>query len=270
MTVERIKLEKEKETLLITFYSKVLETQKKNPILVDEEAVKLMQRIEYDYSLLKVPKKTQITVCIRAKLMDDYVSEFLLKHPQGTVINMGCGLDTRFFRVDNGAVKWFDLDFPEVMELKSKFFPETDRYRHISSSVTDWTWLEQIQIEGKVMVVAEGLLMYVQENEVKILFEKLQHKLPGSQFVFDVFSSMTVNKINRHPSIKKTGANLYWGIDDAKEIERWGDNFAFIEERYFAESKDVSKLSFGYRMGFKVAGLFPVANKAHRIVLYQL
>ena len=142
--MSQIKLTEVKETLLIPLYSKAAETKKDNPIIIDQKAVEIISKIDYDHAALKIPMKTHITICMRAKQFDNYVKKFLMSEPRSNVINLGCGLDSRFDRVDNGMVEWYDLDFPEVIQLRSSFYKETNRYHLIPSSVTDYNWINQI------------------------------------------------------------------------------------------------------------------------------
>lgn len=272
MVKERVHLEKEKETLLIPLFSKAEETKKENPILCDPSAVDIVDNgIAYDWSKLKIPEKTKISLCLRAKQLDRYVQEFINDHPAGTVVHLGCGLDSRCRRVDNGKVKWYDLDFPEVIALRKRFFPETERYHLIASSVTALTWMDTLNSQtGEFMFVAEGLLMYLPEEEVKKLVLRIKEQFPGSRLACDVFSAFTVRKINKHPSMRETNAEIQWGIDNAQEVESWRSGIKVTEEWFFAQSPELPKLSWGFRLGFKIAGMFALANQAHRLLLLKL
>ena len=271
MEKEKIKLRKEKETLLIPLYCKALESKKETPIIIDNKAVELVSRIEYDYVQLKIPKQTHVTICMRAKQFDNYVREFLQKYPKSIVVHLGCGLDSRFNRVDNGTVEWYDLDYPEVIELRKSFYQETDRYHLIPSSVMDLTWLDHLSGKNRPFIfLAEGLFMYLREEEVKLLILTLKKKFSGSKLVFDSYSALTAKNVKHHPSIKKTGATIHWGIDDAHNIEKWNAGIHLLEEWCFTQSEDIKKLDIIYRFIFKLAGLFSVARKAHRILIFQL
>jgi O-methyltransferase involved in polyketide biosynthesis len=147
------------------------------------------------------------------------------------VLHLGCGLDTRFFRVDNGQVEWYDLDMPEVIALRRRFFAETGRYRMIPSSVTDLSWIDAVPSQPEpVLIIAEGLLMYLTEAQVKALVLSLKERFPGAGLAFDVFSTLTARNVQRNPSLKKTGAVIRWGIDDATAIERWENGIHLKEE----------------------------------------
>jgi O-methyltransferase involved in polyketide biosynthesis len=141
----------------------------------------------------------------------------------------------------------------------------------LASSVTDLQWTEQISKENRpTLIIAEGLLMYLHEADVRALMLCLQANFPGCCMVFDAFSKLTADRIQAHPSLQKTGAVIHWGIDDAHEIERWQNGIQLKEEWFFSQSPDISQLSWFYRSMFKLAGAFQAAQKAQRLLYYQL
>jgi O-methyltransferase involved in polyketide biosynthesis len=268
---EKISLRGEQETLLVPLYAKAVESQRPDPIFVDRKAQKILEQIEYDFAGLHVPRKTAVMVCIRANKLDAYTRQFLAKHPQGIVLHLGCGLDSRCTRVDNRQVEWYDLDVPGVIDLRRRFYDETDRYHMIPSSVTDWDWIEGITAAGRpVLAVAEGLLMYLPEEEVKALILNLREAFPGCELAFDAFSTLTARSVTLHPSLKATGAEARWGIDDPTAIEDWAEGIRLVEEWYFTQAEEIKKLDFGLRLGFWLGSLFQTAKKAHRILYYSL
>src|SRR5512147_121820 len=108
---EKITLTKEQETLLIPLYSKAQD----NPILIDEKARQILEGVQYDFHGLKIPKKTEVTLRIRAKQLDAYTRQFITSHPNGLVLHLGCGLDSRCVRVPRAETLWYDLDLPDVI-----------------------------------------------------------------------------------------------------------------------------------------------------------
>ncbi len=266
-TKETITLTQEQETLLIPLYAKA----QTNPILQDEKARQILERAQYDFQALKVPQKTAVTLLMRAKQLDEYLRSFLAQHPNAVVIHLGCGLDSRCRRVEHTQALWFDLDLPDVIELRKKFYQETDTYRMIASSVTDLSWAQMIRPEGRpVFVVAEGLLMYLQESEVRDLILCLHKRFPGCHLAFDAFSKLTAGRIQSHPSIRKTGAVIHWGIDDPHEIETWAQGIRLKEEWFFSQSADIPKLGAFYRLMFRLTSGIPMAQKAQRLLYYTL
>jgi O-methyltransferase involved in polyketide biosynthesis len=271
MERQKVRLTEEKETLLVPLLSKAMESRRPHPILVDPKAEEILDHIEYDFEQLRVPRKTLLTLAMRAKQLDSYVCDYLGRTDDPVVLHLGCGLDSRVLRVgfDKGA--WYDVDYPEVIELRRQFYDETAGYHMIGSSVTDRAWLEQVaDASGPACIVAEGLLMYLREDEVKRLFLDLQGRLPGSEIVFDAFSRLTAKAANSHPSIKKTGAVIHWGIDDARRIQEWGPGIDLLDEWFFTDSEDIPALGLGDRLMFGTMGLFGMAKRAHRILRFRL
>ncbi|MCE1255525.1 MAG: class I SAM-dependent methyltransferase [Anaerolineae bacterium] len=264
---EKIVLSKAQETLLIPLFSKA----GKNPVLDDIKANQILSQVSYDFSSLKVPQKTQITLCLRAKQLDRFTALFLEKHPNAIILHLGCGLDSRCLRLDHDKALWFDLDMPDVIELRRKFFSENENYRMIASSVTDLEWIRQIPDEDRpVLVLAEGLLMYLHEEEVKGLFLALNHRFSNCSIIFDVFSLYTVSRIQSHPSLQKTGAEIYWGLDDPHQIENWKPGFTLLEEWFFSQSPDIKNLNWFYRLMFRLTASIKMARNAQRLLYYRL
>jgi O-methyltransferase involved in polyketide biosynthesis len=264
----KIKLTPEQETLLIPLYAKA---QPGNPLFFDPKAQDILDQVDYDFTRLRVPYKTVVLICQRAKKMDAVAREFLAEQPTGVVLHLGCGLDGRFWRVDNGNVEWYDLDMPPVVELRKRFFPPADHYHLIASSVTDLSWIDKVNAAGRpVLVVAEGLLMYLGEEDVRRLLLRLREAFPGCRLIADVFSRMTARSATRHPSLKHTGASIGWGVDDPHDIEAWAGGIRLLEEWFFTQDPDLGRLGPGYRLAYKLAGAFRMVQRAHRIVYYQL
>lgn len=269
--MEKVSLSEEMETMLIPLFGKAKESRKKAPVLIDKKAVEIISQIDYDFTSLKIPEKTNVMMCLRAKLIDDFVKDYLDRSDGSVALHLGCGLDSRYDRIVNSRVDWYDIDFPEVIAIRRRLYEETDHYHLIGSSVTDLTWLEKIPLEKeKYIVIAEGLFMYLKKSEIKLLVTKLTGILGNFTSIFDAFSSFAARKVKNHPSIKKTGSVVYWGIDKPEELEKWGPRIRFVDEKYFTSNEEIKNLNFSIRTAFKIANLFPFARKAHRVLIYQV
>lgn len=271
MMNNKIRLEKEMETLLIPLYGKAMQGRKRSPILIDTKALEVVENIDYDFGALKIPAKTNTMMCLRAKLLDNFTTYYLKQKNDCAVFHLGCGLDSRYYRVNNPDVYWYDLDFEEVITIREKFYPETDKYHLIASSVTNWKWIEQIPaVQENNLVIAEGLLMYLNEEEIKTLLLLLKEKLGSYTLIFDAFSIFTSKKVNNHPSIKKTKATIHWGIDQPLEITRWMPGVTFVSELFFTSNEVIQNMGWGMRWMYKLAHLFPIARNAQRILIYNI
>ena len=267
-TRAKVTLTPEQETLLITLHAKA---QPDNPLLFDPTAQDILNRVDYDFARLRVPYKTVVLVCQRAKKLDAVTRDFLAEHPGGVVLQLGCGLDSRFWRVDDGRVTWYDLDMPPVVALRRQFFAARERYHLIAASVTDLEWVDAVPSDGRpVLVVAEGLLMYLGEADVRRLVLRLHETFPGCRLIADVFSRLAARSAANHPSLKYTGATIGWGVDDPRELEAWAPGLRLLEEWYFSDDPELDRLSLGYRLAYRLAGAFKMVRRAHRVVYYQL
>jgi methyltransferase (TIGR00027 family) len=216
-------------TNLVTLYLRACESRSPQPILGDRAAAEAVDRIDYDFKRIHraaQPWGNQFLVALRAKKLDDWTADFLHRHPDAVVLHLGCGLDTRAFRLNSPTTaQWFDLDQPGVIELRHKLYDETTAYRMIGSSVADPTWLDQIPTGRPTLVVAEGLLMYLTEPEVRDLLARLTARFGSGEMLFDTLSPSG-------PRLSKIFTNgiVKWGIGDAREIEAWNLGLRFIEQ----------------------------------------
>ena len=145
MELEKVRLAGAQETTLATLYGKAMESRRPDSILNDREADKALRKIDYDFSRLRVRRSDHLSLAVRAKAYDGWAQQFLDTHPECTVLHLGCGLDTRVYRVDPPpSVRWYDIDLPDVIELRQRLFPPRDGAQPLAASLTDPRLLESI------------------------------------------------------------------------------------------------------------------------------
>jgi O-methyltransferase involved in polyketide biosynthesis len=216
-------------TNLVTLYLRAYESRSRHPVLGDHMAAEAVDRIDYDFKRIhrtSLPASNQYLVALRAKQLDDWCVDFLARHPDAVVLHLGCGLDGRAFRLAPApSVLWFDVDQPAVVELRRRLYDDTDGYRMIGSSVTDPQWLDQIPTGRPTLVVAEGLLMYLQESEVRQLLERLTDRFDSGELQFDTLSRLA-------PLLSKvlTKGIIKWGIRSVRDLETWNPRLRFLEQ----------------------------------------
>lgn len=221
MDVEKVHLTKEHETYLSTLYGKALDSRAENPILGDTFADEVVRR--FDFEKLNLAQGGSITLPMRAKHLDSWAREFLDTYPESTVLHLGCGLDSRVFRIDPLAtVRWYDVDLPDVIELRRRLYPERHDYEMIATSVIDLRWLDGIPADRPVIVVAEGLVEYLPEKDAVALFNRITEQFLSGQIIFDAYSRLTVWLIALRSKPTATGTRVFLpcGIDDPRELEK--------------------------------------------------
>jgi O-methyltransferase involved in polyketide biosynthesis len=170
---------------------------------------------------------------LRNRQFDRCTRDFLARCPEAVVVHIGCGLDSRFERVDDGKVEWYDLDLPQVIELRRELIgDESSRYHFLTYSAFDRAWLEIVSVHRPrpFLFLAEGVLMYFEEAQVKSLVLMLREHFPGAELVFDAFSPYLVRMNNLRISRTKIGARYNWGLKRGKDVEGWGDGITLLDE----------------------------------------
>ena len=212
-------------------------------------------------------------MALRTRKFDRYCISFLESNPNGTIVELGCGLSTRCSRLKNDFGAWYDLDFPEVIDIRKEFFKESERYHFIASSVLDFEWMEKIlEKNNQILFIAEGLFMYLYEEDVINLLLRLQQSFPGCYLVCEVVDSFLVNILKRKIWRKKfqrdfgfgEDTSFYFGIRDGKDFEKWNKGITFLEEWTYFDDKEK-------KMGWmNLLGKSKKIRKMQWTVYYQL
>ncbi len=255
------------ETLLLPLWGRAIETQKQKPLLVDRKAVSIINSISYDFTTIStnIMNLSRLSWIARSIYFDKKIKAFINLFPEASIVNIGCGLDTTFDRVDNGKIHWYDLDLPDTIELRKKYISETDRRKFISASVFDTNWYETVENKSCVMLLIAGVLYYFDESEIKKLFNSFHTFLPGVEIVFDYASKLGISVSNKKV-LEKGGmdksAFLKWGINEIKDIEKWADYIKLIShEPMYKEHK--KNYSLFHRIGMGIADVMKIMSLAH-------
>ncbi|MEM6639396.1 MAG: class I SAM-dependent methyltransferase [Pseudomonadota bacterium] len=246
------------ETLLIPLYGRALESRSSQPLLHDPLAAKIVDRLDYDFA--KWDKAPSLRgACIRTIMYDRLVKTWLTAHPSGTVVELGCGLNTRFDRVDNGSVRWFDLDLPDAMALRREFIEDAPRCEMIAASALDTDWHDQVAASpGPYLFISEAVLIYVDEDDVRRAITGLVERFRPATFILDTTNAQMVDTQDKHDAMKHlTQASYFrWKCDDPAVITEWARGMALTESQTFADAGDevIATLPFAMRTMIR---LFP-------------
>lgn len=207
------------ETMLITLWARAAESRRTDAILHDPHAERMVRAIDYDFDRFERGWKSQIGVAVRARAIDDEVRAFLGRHPDGVVVNLGAGLDTRFDRVDNGQVRWIELDLPDAIAFRRRLLAESPRHPNWSISALDLTWIDRVRDLGRpTIVVGEGVLMFLPRTEVATLVARASATLGGAAMIFDCIGGLMVRCPWLHDTLPQTRARFAWGLRHATDL----------------------------------------------------
>ncbi|OBB80759.1 methyltransferase [Mycobacterium colombiense] len=230
------------QTMLATFYAKALDADFPKPILGDRYAKEIVDRIDYDWKKTTITPRRAPSVTTRSAHFDQWTRKFLAAHPRSVVLHLGCGLDSRFFRLQPGPdVQWYDIDYPEVAALRTQLYPSRDHYRVIAASVTDPAWLAEIPADRPTLMIGEGLTMYLTEQDGTALLRRVVARFGSGELQFDVFNWLGIKSQWLNTVVRRSGSTLRWAINGPDDIieavpgvrllawERWFESYTFAQ-----------------------------------------
>ncbi|WP_054811897.1 class I SAM-dependent methyltransferase [Nocardia arizonensis] len=248
---EQVALGEVQETLLIPLYGRARDAAGRASILGDRRAIELVEAIDYDFGKFRGPALWGVV--LRTSIFDEYVRGFLRRHPYGTVVDLGCGLSTRFDRLDNGSVRWFDLDVDDTMVLRRKFFADSDRYTMITGSLFDTEWHARVtQRPGPVFLVSEAVLLYFPAVRVQSWLREVATAFPATGLALDTGGRAMMNHQDRNPVLKTVSARMKWTCDNPADLERFG--VRLIESRTFASPQPAVARTWPARYRYLLKG----------------
>jgi O-methyltransferase involved in polyketide biosynthesis len=243
------------ETLLIPLYNLAMESQRPDALIKDEKAVELATRMHLGFSRVRqilMPELLKVMRIMFTREFDRHARDFLNRQPESVVVHIGCGLDTRFERVvgRNSQVEWYDLDLPDVIELRRKLIgDEEERYHLLACSVLEDAWLDAVKVHSphptgmqsmqrRILFLAETVFVYFMESQVKSLVFRLRDHFPGAELIFDGWRPFEVWLGNRHLSGSPFTGLMQWGFWSGQEIEGWGNGIHLLDEWGFFDQPE--------------------------------
>jgi O-methyltransferase involved in polyketide biosynthesis len=225
MTKRSVNLGAVQETLLIPLLGRAVVTQQGKGLIHDPRAVEIVESLDYDFSKWK-KSKALIGSVLRTRMFDEDVQSFLEQHPTGTIVEIGCGLNTRFERLDNGQAHWFDLDLPDTIALRRQFFQDEPRRKMIEASVLETAWMETVTATGGPWCfISEAVIIYLENEQAKQAITQIADHFPGAWILVDTTSEKMVASQSTHDAMRYLPQESWfrWVCNDPSEIEQWSN-----------------------------------------------
>jgi len=255
---EKIDIRGVPETMLQTLYARAKASRGEPHYIYDEKAIEITQWLDYDFSAADKDYAMGSGVLARTIVLDRMVSEYLSGNPGAVVVNIACGLDTRCYRME-GYSHWYNLDLPETIAVRERFLRENGSVSQIAASAMDETWASMIeQTDESVLVIIEGLTMYLSEADVKQIFAIIEKRFSHAVVFVETMSPFIVRHI-KEKSIEGSQAKFTWGVRSGKELEQLLPGFRSIRDISLVEGMQV--FAPAYRLLGKIGFIRNLSNK---------
>jgi O-methyltransferase involved in polyketide biosynthesis len=258
------------KTMLSTLYLKALDADFERPVLGDRFAKDAIARIDYDWDELGIGGAWAPVCTVRTAQYDIWARRFLATNPRCTVVHLGCGLDARVFRLDPGPdVQWYDVDFPEVIALREQVYPSRPGYHLFPTSATDPSWLDRIPADRPVLFLAEGISMYLTEDQgIELLRHVVEH-FPSGQLQIDFFNWLAIKSQKSQTLVRNSGSTLYWAVNSPEKVLSRVPGLRLRESATFFDASTFARVSARFRAVKRAARLAPALRKALQYHVYE-
>ena len=238
------------ETMIQTLYARAKESEKDNPMIQDDMAAEIVSKLDYDFSNADKDKAMSYGVIARTIVLDEMVERYLSKNAKTVVINIASGMDTRCYRMKGKYLRWYNVDLPETMEIREKFLTENGPIYQIAKSAMDASYTDEIVCDGEnVLVVIEGLSMYLQEKDVLQMFSIIEKTFPKVTVMIEPMSPFVVRHI-KEKSIE--------GSKNGNMLQQLSPAFSYKQEVSLIEG--MKKMMPIYRVIGKIPGAKNFSN----------
>lgn len=264
-----VELEGVSQTLFIPLYAQWRENRSRRPVLMDPKVDDIVRRLHPPFGRFMPSLIDRSIVILRKRIIDDLVRAHLIRHgDKAVVVNLGCGLCTRFDRVDDGRVQWFDVDLPAVEPYWQQAFMGHDGRRHfLAGSIEDEALIAALPLPpgAKPLFVLEGVSMYLSEARMRLLARRIAKVSHGATLVFDAMANWLALGSAFYPAIAVTGSEFTWGLDRPKSCESWGRGFKVTADEPIARH-----LTAIWGLAGWAGRLNPMMRSAYRVVALRL
>ena len=264
------------ESLFLTLGSRALDSRLSRPFLGDTMADEILATI--DYGLEKFPQLTTrlldrrsrvFDAAVRAKVFDEMVRRFVLRRPDAVVLDLGAGLDGRMLRVDPPpTVEWYDIDFPRVIALRRQVLPQPANAHNIAADLTEPDWLQDIPRDKPAMIVADGLVLFLHNDDFVSLLNRLTAHFPGGELALNAYTTWAIWTFKHSRAMRAiAGGIANRGLNDPRMLERWVDGLTLLEEIFLTRVPEVAELPLIDRCASRLAARSVKASRMMRTMV---
>ena len=243
------------ETLVIPLFGRLICSEHFPELFSDPEAKRICDSLDYDFAEKRKKMESAaglfgaLEVAQRQYDLRCEVEMYLKDHPKAAVVNLGCGLDDTFSRVDNGQCKGYNIDLPDVIKVRNDLLPEQERETNLAFDLNDFSWMDKIDASDGIVFFAAGVFYYFRTTDVKKLFTTMAECFPGGVLVFDSCNERGA-KLMRKTWLKGAGitdVSAFFSLNNETELTRWSDHFASVTAKSYMR---------GYRDIYSKVGIF--------------
>ena len=243
------------ETLIIPLFGRLVCSERFPELFSDPEARRICDALDYDFAEKRQKMESPaglfgaLEVAQRQYDLRCEVEGYLKEHPRAAVVNLGCGLDDTFHKCDNGLCRGYNIDFPDVIEVRDQLLPAAERETNLACNLNDYSWMDRIDGSDGAVFFAAGVFYYFKTEAVRQLFDTMARRFPGGALAFDSCNQRGA-KLMRKTWLKEAGitdVGAYFSLEDEEALEGWSDRFANLTAKSYMR---------GYRDIYQDVGLF--------------
>jgi O-methyltransferase involved in polyketide biosynthesis len=258
------------ESLWLTLCARALDNRSPHPILGDATADEIVRTLDYDYRLLNIKTNLLLNATVRAKKLDEVTARFLARHPDAVGLDLGSGLDTRFERLAPPAtVDWYDVDFPAVATARTGLVPERPNAHVIGADVRDPDWLDAVPSDRPALIVADGLMGFLSQDELVSLLDRLIDHFPSGEMVFNSYTKFAVWAARHSPGTKSVAELIKFpGVDDPHDFERWNPRLTLVKEILLSREPEIAEFPPALRWYYRLQARSTSWSRKGTIILH--
>jgi len=258
------------ESLFLTLCGRALDNRSPHPILADTMADQIVRKLGYNCGKFHLSASPIINIALRAKKLDEVALKFVTRHPDAVVLDLGVGLDTRMFRIaPPPTVHWYDIDFPEVITARQQLIPDHANAHGVGTDLTDPNWLDAISTDRPAVIVADGLLAFLTQEDMISLLNRLTSHFPSGEVAFNGYTRFAIWAAKHYHGTQSVADLIKSpGFDDPREAEGWNPSLKLVKEILLTREPEVAEFPLVLRLFTRLAAHSAALSRRGTTVLH--